>query len=727
MTEFHQNVEPYRYQSDHIGGTGAVQRRVVQVSLAALVMAGTVGSARAQELRCEAPTDSVGTTSIGTTAADRLRDANPGVRAMARADMLSDEGRQEEAAAIYRRLAAAPTDRRQTARRANLRLAQAAMSAGDFQLAETYVATAMRAGANADLQSRGRRMRATIAYRRGIAASEAALDDDALVAAGRTDEAIQATQNLLTRPCPYPADFHARVKTRLARIYRAKGDFASARAIAMDAQASATTPNIKRGAALLITEIDTAEQVAQMRARIEQANGFITAGNSAAAIAIFEPMLAGPPPLPAELDTTVRLRLARALVQSGRHADAVALVEPLRSAPSQLNADESETAARIYIAQAANLLATGNSGEAAIAYQQVLNWNPEVVPELRDSARLGLGRALAAQGDRTGALQQVALVRDGGSSPELIERARNLFADIQEEAPLNRLFGYIEAGVAYDSNAPTLVSAVRENDDDLPFAPNQRFDDMHAKIAARLQYRQQLGESANYMDFGVSGLRTFQKDLPQLDRTRVEVAAGPVFVSAAGKTELRIGAQFVAEWRGDRFRSSEPGIYLGVKHRITPRLSAAAKYGLAWHNDYRDERDGIDHTLDTQIRYELTDADVLTFDLRAEREGGKIDRVRNWGLSAGGGWRHRWPNSGSVVPFVEIGGDVERVRFDGLTSTGQKRRDWRVKAEAAVGADIDGKWRARLHYAYYDVSSNVIERNRLPNHQVGFTVRYLFN
>lgn len=346
---------------------------------------------------------------------------------------------------------------------------------------------------------------------------------------------------------------------------------------------------------------------------------------------------------------------------------------------------------------------------------------------MRDSARLSLARALAAQGNREGALQQVALVRDSGATPELVAAARSLAANIQDDAPLNRLFGYVEAGVAYDSNAPTLVSAVGEDDDDVAFPADRKFDDVHARLAARLQYRHQLGESGNYLDLAASGLRTFQQDLTRLDRTRLEAAAGPVFVSNGGRTELRFGGLYAYERRGGAFRSSEPGVYIGARQRIAPNLSASAVYSLTWRNDYRNERDGINHALDAQLRYEPRDTDTVTFDLRAEREGGKVGRVRTWRMLAGAGWRHRWLNGGRIVPFVEFGADIEQVLFDRPAVPGPDRRDWRVKTEASVGADIDNRWRARLRYAFYDISSNAAGKSRKPNHQIGVSLRYMFN
>lgn len=700
------------------------QATAYHLTLAMLALALAPGEARAQADVCEMPGATNGG-SGGSSAAQRLRDRDPLVREMARADVLSDQGHKVEAAAIYRRLASTPPDRRQTARRANLRLAEADIAAEDFAAAESHVALAARPGAPADIAQRVRKLRATIAFRRGVADSEAALDRvDTLVAAGRTEEAVAASRALMARPCPRPPDYRARVQTRLARIYRASGDFATARTTAIEARSLATTPNIQRGAELLLTEIDDAERLAMLRERVAQANGLIDAGNAAGAVAMLEPMLASQPPLPPEIDQTVRLRLARAYVQTGRQAEAVALVAPLRNAG--LAGDDSEAVARIYLARASGLQQAGANSDAVIAYRDVVDWEPALGPETRESARLGLGRSLAEQGERDAALQQVSLVRMNGSSPELKDRATRLYFDIRDDPPFDKLYGYAEAGVAWDSNAPTLVSAVRDEDEDLPFPPGQRFSDEHAMIAARLQYRKRLAGGPDYIDFGASGLRTFQRDLTELDRTRVEFAAAPVFVRGNGKTELRAGGQFVAEWRGGKFRSSAPGAHVGIKQRLSPNASVSAVYSVAWRNDYRDERDGVDHALDTQLRLEPTDADVVTIDLQAEREGGKIARVRNWGLLAGAGWRHRFNGTGRVSPYVAVSGDVERVRYSGLTDA-IKRRDWRVKAEAAVGVEIDRTWRAQLHYAYYDVSSNVHSRERRPNHQAGVTIRYTFN
>ena len=706
---------------------GAATRSGVGASLAVLALAWPSAPLTAQDSACPLPVAQADSTDPGGSAvAERLRHRDPLVRDMARADGLADAGRAEEAAALYRRLAASPADRRQTARRAQLRLAQVALLAGDFAAAEARIADATAPGAGAEIRTSARRLGARIAHRRGMAEVEAALGEvDRLVDAGSSEAAIAAARLLLSRPCPYPEDYHARVRTRIARIHRARGEFALARDLAREAQASATRPTIRQGAIRLLAEIDEAEQAARLRSEVDRANGFIAAGKPAAAVALLEPLLAGSA-LPGDIDSTVRLRLARAHVLSGRQAAAVAVVEPLRTAP--LAPDRYDALSRIYLARAGQLHRNGDSDGAARAYRDLLDWNPPVMPEVRDSARLSLARALAAQGDREAALQQVALVRDGGATPELVAQARGLFADIQDDAPFNRVFGYVEAGVAYDSNAPTLVAAVREDDDDVGFPADRKFDDVHARLSARLQYRHRLDAAGNYLDLAATGLRTFQQDLTRLDRTRVELAAGPVFVAGAGRTELRLGGLYAYERRGGAFRSSEPGVYLGLRQRLAPNLSAAAVYTVVRRNDYRNERDGVDHSLEGQLRYQSRDSDTVRFDLRAKREGGKVGRVRNWRLLAGAGWRHRWLDGGRLVPFVDFGADIERVLFDRPAALpGPDRRDWRVRAEASLGVEIDRRWGARLRYAFQDVDSNTPGRSRRPNHQVGLSLRYMFD
>ena len=382
---------------------------------------------------------------------------------------------------------------------------------------------------------------------------------------------------------------------------------------------------------------------------------------------------------------------------------------------------------RIRLARANNLQARGLYPQSGAAYRQLLASDPPVVPEVRDSARLGLARALERQGDRTGALEQVALVRADPASPRLLERADSLLSDIQGGVPMNRLVGYVETGIAYETNVPTRVSAVEDDSDDqLGFPGNQRFEDWHGRIEARLQYRHQLSDDGDYLDLSAAGLRTFQFDLTELDRSRVELRAGPVLASAGGSTEFLLGGEFDVEWRGSNFRSSEPGLYVGIRQRLGIRSSATATYTIGWHNDYVDQRDGVHHSVELALRHEASDADVLRAVVRGTREGAELDRYRNWRLRGGLSWTHRWPASGRIEPFLELGGDAERVFYDGLTS-GIERRDWRLRANAEAGVDIGRNWRASANYGFYDINSNVPNSRRLPNHQVGLNLRFSWN
>lgn len=706
-------------------------RPAARFSLVMLLLASAATPGLAQEVNCPPPAeDRAESSSGGSSAASRLNHPDRVVRDMARADIAYDENRRDEATSIYRRLAETPADRRQTARRANLKLAQAALSAGDFNQAEAYLAKASGSGALPDLRARAVSVRTAIANRRELAADEAALDAiDPLVAGNRFDEALQATNALLSRSCPNPPDYAARVKVRLAQVYRAKGDLTTARNTAVIAQSSATTPRVRERATVLIGQIEQAVVEAQLAASVDQANALLQAGNAPAAIAILMP-LANRADLAPELQRSVRLRLARAYVQTRRFDEAAALVQPMLAADggaASLSPEDYETVARIYLAQANDRQARRDLPGASQVYRQIVGWTPPVSAEIRDSARLGLARVLAQQGDRAGALEQIALVRESASSPRLLERANSLLAGLQDDAPLDRLYGYVESGLAYDTNVPTLVSAVRDDqDDDVDFPTDRRFDDAQANISGRLQYRHQLGSSGNYVELLAAGLRTFQFDLPKLDRTRLEFRAGPVFALPGGTTDILAGGEFTIEWRGGKFRYSEPGVYVGVRHDLGDRLTATAIYTLARHNDYRDEQDGTDHSLETAFRYDLNDADRLTARLRAKRQGARVKDSRNTGLLAGLGYRHRWQSDGRIVPFVDASGEVERIRFDGLTEL-QKRRDWKVRLQTGVGAEIDSRWRARLGYAFYDISSNVDSRDRLADHQINFAIRYSWN
>ncbi|MET0180442.1 MAG: tetratricopeptide repeat protein [Novosphingobium sp.] len=701
-------------------------------TLALLLLAAGAQPAWSQEPQCPSPaadSDSDSAPEAGSSTKARLNHRDPLVRDMARADLFYAEGRRDDAEAIYRRLAAAAPDKRQSARRAMLKLARSASSRADFVSAERHVREATGAGALPEIKARGRRLGAQIATRRSIVEADAALAAlDPLIAHGRIGEAVGAGRQLLERPCPLPVDYAARVRIRLAQAYRAGGDFTAGTSEAREALAAATTPRVRERAQASIAEIEAAVRIAEARATVQRANALSAAGDPAAAIALLEPLLAAQPPLPGELATTMRLRLANTYAQANRFEAATAMLEPVLAAPiaggdAALDAEQYDAAARIYLARAGHLQETRADRDAAVAYRQVLAWDRPASPEVVGSARLGLARSLGRVGDRKGALEQIALVRTPDASASLIERADRLLVSLDNGVPFDRLVGYVQAGVAYDSNAPTLVSAIRDEDDDIPFPPGRKFDDGHVRVDARLQYRTALGQGADYFDVVALGSRTLQFELPELDRTRLGVRAGPAFVLGS-RSVLKLGGQFDIDWRDDRFRSSEPGATIGIEHELSDTLALGTTYTMAWHNDYQDERDGLHHEVETQLRAQLSDADAFSLNARVKREEGRLDRVENWRFLAGTALRHRWPASGTIEPFVEVGAEAERVVYDGRELDDTRRRDWKLNLEAAAGADIARQWRLRVHYNYFDIDSNQAARERIANHQAGLTVRY---
>lgn len=883
-------------------GVRSGKRALIGASLVALAGAIPLAPALAQPASCPEPGGTKAARS-GIPAAMRVYDQDPAFAEIARADLLAKQGRRGEAAAIYRRYVALPPDHRQTARRAQLRLAQVEINNKNFTAAENLVAQATGEGATPDLVARGRQMNTLIAWRRASAAAEQDLEAlNPLIAAKRYDDALQAGRILLQRACPYPVDFPARVKARIAQIYRATDNFPAAKAMAVNARDSATTSKIRSGtvkliaeinaaafaaglraqigqanalaaadnrngaiailrplvarsdipadiatqarlrlahayranddfpaartmalaaqarattaetrqsASALLAEIDAAALAASLRAEIDRANGLIEANNPTGAIAILQPVADRPdaPPqianrarlrlahalalsgrydeatglarqmlasgaldaegraqalgvemsaqiakanafltagqpgdaiavlepvvartdLPPQVGITARLRLARAYAQAARYDDARNLLEPLR-AGGALDGPAYGAASHIYLARAAAMQAKGDYAGADPAYRELLAWNPPIEGAVRDNARLGLARSLDRMGQRRAAREQVLLVRADPADPELRARAVALLADIDGDIPPDRLVGHIEVGTGYDSNVPTLVTAQDTTDDTLGFPANQKFGDAHIEVSGQLQYRKTLGGGDSTLDFSLAALRTFQFDLTQLDRTRIEASAGPaIAIGGGGSTRVLLGVTGSIEWRGGHFRSSEPGLYAGIRTDLGNRLSLTAVYTLGFHNDYRDERDGTDHQFDALFRYDPSDADVVHFDLRATREGGHVAQFRNWRGLAGADWTHRWHSGERVVPFVTLAGSAERVVFDGQTTAGIARRDWKLNAEAEAGVEIDRRWRASVHYAFHDINSNVPDRNRRPDHQVGLALRYLWN
>jgi hypothetical protein len=675
-----------------------------------------------------------------SSAAARLRHRDPLVREMARADQLYDNGQRDAAEDIYRRLAQTRPDRHQTARRAKLKLAQAALSRRDLATALGLAREANDRRALPELRKRAQRLLQRIEYAQGVEASEVALDDvNALISANRLDEAIVAAERLSSRPCPYSADFPSRVQLRLAQSHRAKGDFASARKAAAAGLALATTAKARERASAVIGEIEAAAYAGQLRQTVDQAMALIDAGNAQGAVTVLEPMLAAQTPPPPDVEASIRLRLARAYGRLRQYDRASEVLRPLLSpggdarireqatrAAAGIDAAEYETVARAIVARGAALQAQGDFAAAARSYEEVLAWHPPPPPQVRDAARLGLARARARLGSRSAAIEQIELVKASNTNLRLIERANDLLADIENDAPLDRLTGFVQFGIAYDSNAPTVVSALRAQDDDVPFPRDRRFDDGQANLSARLQYRTAIGDRA-YWEVSAAGRRTVQFDLSSLDRTLIGLRTGPAFALGNGNVQLQFGGRFDAEWRSGAFRSSEPGGYVGLRWTLADSLSASASYTLAWHNDYRNEFDGLYHSLELKVRRTVGHADVVTFRARAEREGADDPEASNWAFLGGAAWRHRWKSDGAVSPFLEFGAEGERLVFDRPAPLENRRRDWKVNLEARAGVDLDDTWQIGLGYAFLDISSNEHARDRLANHRLELTVRYTWD
>jgi tetratricopeptide (TPR) repeat protein len=347
----------------------------------------------------------------------READLSPAAEAAYRAVLAEAPGHVGAALGLARVSKLSPTVR--------LRLVEAVIAkqprqGSGAELADAYALVCRAAGELGDAD------RAEVALKRAREADPASVGaavaaGDALLAAGRTDEAVTRYKLSLAAPisAPRTSFFH----------------FARIAALVESGRAD-------QGVAAL-TELDRRlpgdARVSFWRGRIaERAHPADTAG---AERAYRDTLARDPRFLPG------RLQLARLLLDQHRGTDALAILKRAET--------EGATPGVLRVALGQALLESGNAAEAARAFRKVLGSDPT-----NSSAHLGLASALEAQGDLEGARSELASLAAHGDVPGLGARVAVILIKLgrKEEALAAYQKEIAAGGIAV---ATTKVAAAR--------------------------------------------------------------------------------------------------------------------------------------------------------------------------------------------------------------------------------------------------------------------------
>ncbi|MDX3909072.1 MAG: hypothetical protein QHC67_04560 [Sphingobium sp.] len=662
----------------------------------------------------------------------------PAARVMYDADALRRAGKRAEADAIYTRMLNTPADRRETSRRAALRLSQSALTRGDFATARDFAARATK-GASAEIATQAAQLTRRIGYAETIAARGAAYD---AVAARRsagagTDELVGAYNTLLSQPCPYPDDYHPRIHLQLADVLAEKGDVAGARnALAEAKQETAALSDVER-AARIRERASLSERDIDASLLIRQGDALADAdpADAAGAEAQYRQVLAMAPPPSISRLISAHFGLSDVATERGDFATARAELDTAKAmaTPEQTARVDTKFAqlaqreidykarARIDVAQS-DARATPTQSLAIL--DEIIAQQPAPSPQVIQSAQLTQADILRRERFYVKSRTIAQGVATSPQNERLAERAQNLLARIEADTPRQSLHGSVVAGINYDTNAPALVNSLRNEIDDDGYPNNQRFDDGSALARVTLDYRLRLNENGDQWRTRFTGTQTAQFSLERIDRTILDIETGPYFNIPSARMTVGVVGLFSTERRSGDFVQANYGAGINAERRLSGDMVLGGAYELTHRNDRRAGLDGTFHygrvylgdtvglgqTLrgEVQLQYRnVTDPTLDSF-----RYGGSLSYSYNWGDRETLGYEF------SIEPGYQF--------IDYRSFAGFRRKDERVTAQADFTVTIRRQWQIGLLYQLNNLDSNVAANERLANHRFGIRAGWLF-
>lgn len=664
---------------------------------------------------------------------------DPTARALYDADAMRRAGKRAEADAVYTRLLKTPSDRRETSRRAALRLAQSALTRGDYGVARDYAARAGAKGASVDIVAQARQLTKRIDHAQTMNARGNAYEAlSARRAAGaEAAELIPAYTALLAAPCPYAEDYHARIHLQIADLEAESGNIDAARAAlatATQEAASVTDPTratrIRERAALAVRDIDASILIREGDA-LADADPADTAGANAR----YRQVLAMAPPPSVGRLISAHFGLSNAAADKGDFAAARAELDTAKALapPEQVQRVElkyGQLAQREIDFRARGRIDIAQTGsrthptESLAMLDEVIAQQPAPSPAVIQSAQLTQADILRRERYCVKARSIVQTVTAAPQNERLTERANAILARIEADNPKQSLHGSVVTGISYDTNAPALVNSLRTEVDDDGYPNTQRFDDTSALVRLALDHRVRLNDNGDQWRTRFSGLQTAQFTLDRIDRTVLDIESGPYFNLPGARLTVGIVAVAAAEWRSGDFVQSNFGGGINFEKRLAGQMVLGGGYELTKRSDRRAGLDGTSHYGRLWLRDTIGVGQTLRGEAILQRRDVDNPALDTWRYGGSIAYSYDWGDRDVMGYSISVEPGYQFIDF--RTVSGFSRHDKRLTGDVEAALTIRRKWLVSLVYQLNDINSNSPIGDRFANHRFGIRFGWLF-
>ena len=673
---------------------------------------------------CAAPTR-IEPAGAGKGVAKKPTDA-PGI-AFQKADDLRRAGRGDEAANIYQKLLSTPRDKRQTARKAQLRLAQYELSNNRFDAARELVEAATRPGANDSIRAEAAYISKRIDY--DLAVSSAELKFSQLEMKRRAAEdatpLLPEYEALLSLTCPYPNDYHFELYDRMASINQDAGNFAAAKELLAKSNAELANISDQRIGTLR-------EKLTQRAADLEARTAIASVENDpdeARKRQRYDMVLASNPAPSAQLKVRAHLLAADSYMRERNFSAAAERIELAAQIPTNelTPASVRIDRARAKLAerkadhefrerlQEINALRSLDARAAIPQYRVLIDQNSRA-PAL-PLAKVALADAMRQAryyGESRAILAELSQQQNPANVSESIARLQQ---NLEKNSPDSSLRAQVRIAGYYDTNAPTLATELREEDDGIAYPLNQKFDDGVIDLDARIAHSARISSSYHYWDTELHARKTEQFSLSPIDRLVLDVNSGPRFNLPDQAAQLRVAGLFKWESRGSEFLRSNYGGTVALEKRVSRSVDAEVVFTAIRNNDTRDFLDGTFLTLRSSIDFRIDRAQRLSPLVTLERRETRDPRFDNSRLAIGGSYSRQWGEEG-LRKGVDLDVRYQWVRYDRDPGV-LPRNDRRFQAGVTGWMDLTPKIRAFAEFRHNNPSSNYTNLERLANDRIG--------
>lgn len=664
--------------------------------------------------------------------AKKIKDA-PGI-AFHQADELRRAGRNDEAAAIYQKLLSTPRDKRQTARKAQLRLAQYELTNNRFDAARQLIESARRPGANAAIRREAGYVARRLEYELAVNAAELKFSQLEMQRGNAENPVplLPEYQGLLSLPCPYPDDFRFEIHDRMASINSDADNFEAAQQELAAAEAELVNISGQRHAALQDKMVQRKADLAA-RKTIASADGD---GAEAAKREKYDQVIGSVPPPSPQLRVRAHLLAADSYMRERNFAAAAGRIDLAAQIPTN---EVIPAAARIDRARAKlaerkadfefrqrlqeiNAVRSVDARAAIPQYRVLIDQNPQAVA--LPQARIALADALRQARYFREAHALTAELAQQQNPPEIAERIARLQQSLDKSTPDSTWAGQVKLASYYDTNAPTLATELREEDDGLIFPLDKRADDGVVDLDARIAHSVRFSDDYHYWETELHARKTEQFNLSPIDRLVVEFNSGPAFNLPDQSAVLKVAGLFRWETRGDRFLRSNYGGTIELDRRMSRSANAKILFSVVKNNDTRDFLDGTFLALRGTVDFKINPSTRLAPLVMLERRETRDPRFDNSRLALGGSYSYEW--GGEVLRRgIDLDARYKWVRYDRDPGV-LPRNDRRFQAGVTGWMDLSPKYRAFVEFRHNNPGSNYANLERLSNDRIGAGVIFTF-